>query len=119
LAVFYPYRSELMLWQVLGAAILLLAITLAAAATARRSPWLTVGWLWYLGTLVPVIGLVQAGDQAMADRYTYLPLIGVFILVAWGIPEVLQNWRGGRLITTSTGVTMVVACFILTTKQLT
>jgi tetratricopeptide (TPR) repeat protein len=62
-------------------------------ARARRFPYLAVGWLWYLGTLVPVIGLVQVGGQAMADRYTYIPFIGLFIMVAWGISEVTARWR--------------------------
>ncbi len=59
---------------------------------ARRRRYLVVGWLWYLGTLVPVIGLVQVGAQAMADRYTYLPSIGIFIMVAWGAGELLAKW---------------------------
>ena len=63
---------------------------------ARRHPYLLTGWLWYLGMLVPVIGLVHQGDQAMADRFTYLPLVGIFIMAAWGIPELLGRWRHGR-----------------------
>ena len=60
---------------------------------ARTRPYLLVGWLWYLGTLVPVIGLVRVGLQAMADRYTYVPLIGLFIMVAMGVPDGLKEWR--------------------------
>jgi hypothetical protein len=74
-------------WQVGGAALLLLGLTVFAVALRRRRPALLVGWLWYLGTLVPVIGVVQVGWQALADRYTYLPLVGVFIAVAWAVPS--------------------------------
>jgi tetratricopeptide (TPR) repeat protein len=72
-------------WQVAVAALLLVLITVAAIYLARRGkPYVAVGWFWYLGTLLPVIGIVQVGDQAMADRYTYVPLIGPFIAIAWG-----------------------------------
>jgi Flp pilus assembly protein TadD len=85
LAVFYPYPGPPPLWQVLGAALLLCAVTFAAIRAANRLPCLCVGWLWFLGTLVPVIGIVQVGAQAMADRYSYIPLIGLFIIAVWGI----------------------------------
>lgn len=88
LAVFYPYAAPKPLQTVL-AAVLIGAMTLLALRKARQAPWLPVGWLWYLGTLVPVIGLVQVGRQSMADRYVYVPFIGLFIilvwLLAWGI----------------------------------
>ena len=73
LAVFYPHPGLLVPWQVLGSVFLLIAITLVVIWRAKRSPYLATGWLWYIGTLVPVIGIVQAGAQAMADRYTYIP----------------------------------------------
>ena len=76
LAVFYPYPESIPLWQVGGAVLLLILITALAVRLRRRYPYAIVGWLWYLGTLVPVIGLVQVGYQSMADRYTYLPMIG-------------------------------------------
>ena len=84
LAVFYPHPIARPAWQVAGAAAALAAITLFCLRHARRYPYLIVGWLWYLGTLMPVIELVQAGDFSHADRYTYIPSIGVFIMVAWG-----------------------------------
>jgi Flp pilus assembly protein TadD len=90
LALFYPYPIKLYpLWQVFGAALVLLAIT-AGVALARRRRYLTVGWLWFLGTLVPMIGLVQVGTQAMADRYAYLPFVGLFIMLCWLMPELLR-----------------------------
>ena len=88
LAVFYPYPVKgLPIWEVVGAAALLVAVSALVIRAGRRRPYLPVGWLWYLGTLVPVIGLVQVGVQAMADRYTYVPLIGLFIIIAWGVPD--------------------------------
>jgi tetratricopeptide (TPR) repeat protein len=94
LAIFYPHPgSALSAGRLALAGGLLLAITALALAQARRRPYLLVGWLWYLGTLVPVIGLVQVGLQAVADRYTYVPLVGVFIALTWGAADLLARWR--------------------------
>ncbi len=87
LAVFYPYPSRWPAWQVVGAVVLLIAATTAAFWQRRRRPWLWVGWLWFIIAMLPMIGVVQAGDQAMADRYSYVPAIGLAILVAWSIPQ--------------------------------
>lgn len=92
LAAFYPYPRAQSTLAVVGGLLALAAASVAAIRAARRHPYLAVGWLWYLGTLVPVIGLVQAGEQAMADRYTYVPLIGIFVAAAWGIPVLLARW---------------------------
>jgi tetratricopeptide (TPR) repeat protein len=84
LAVFYPHpRDTLAAWEGIAAAVLLLAATALLLRGSRRRPYLLVGWLWFLGTLVPVIGLVQVGSQALADRYTYLPHVGVFVMACW------------------------------------
>ncbi|PQP35489.1 hypothetical protein C6A37_02205 [Desulfobacteraceae bacterium SEEP-SAG9] len=93
LAFFYPYPGKLPWWHVSGAFLLLMSISLLSIRNIRRFPWFAVGWLWYLGTLVPVIGLVQIGSQAMADRYTYVPLIGLFIMIAWAIPDFFKRWH--------------------------
>ncbi len=99
LAVFYPHPgTTLPVWQILGAALLLGSAIIFALYALRRYPYLAVGLFWFLGTLVPVIGLVQVGEQAMADRYTYVPLIGLFIIVAWGIPDLLEQWRYRKII---------------------
>jgi tetratricopeptide (TPR) repeat protein len=87
LAMYYPPRESLPLWTALGAGTALILVSLLAVKFARSRPYLLVGWLWYLGMLVPVIGLVQVGLQAMADRYTYLPLIGIFVAIAWGVSD--------------------------------
>jgi protein O-mannosyl-transferase len=92
LAVPYSYAHIWTFWPVAGAGFLLLLISAGAILRARRQPYLVVGWLWFLGTLVPVIGLVQAGIQPMADRYSYVPLIGVFIMAAWAIPAAWLRW---------------------------
>ena len=90
LAVYYPHPHENLDWTAIGlAATLLLVITAAAIVCVRRYAFLFVGWFWYLGTLVPTIGLVQIGSQQMADRYTYFPLIGLFLGVTWLVPELV------------------------------
>jgi protein O-mannosyl-transferase len=93
LAVFYPHPHAVPLWQVLGSAGLLLVITLWVFSRWRQHPYALVGWLWYLGTLVPVVGIIQVGSQAMADRYTYIPLIGVFVMGVWTGADVVRRFR--------------------------
>jgi tetratricopeptide (TPR) repeat protein len=100
LGALYPYR-DVAAWEWGGAALLLVLVSGAACwAAARGQPWFLVGWLWFLGTLVPVIGLVQVGRQALADRYTYLPSIGLAVLAVWGIAALAERWpalKAGRL----------------------
>lgn len=92
LAFFYPHPGRsIPTWQVSGSLLLLVMMTIAARKLARRAPYVIVGWLWYLISLLPVIGIVQVGDQAMADRYTYVPYIGLFVIIAWGIPDLLNG----------------------------
>jgi tetratricopeptide (TPR) repeat protein len=101
LVVFYPHRAGQVSGPALaGSAVTLLAVSALAIAQLRRRPWIAVGWCWYLGMLVPVSGLVQVGGQAMADRYTYLPLVGVFVVAAWGagaLAEAAGRWRGATV----------------------
>jgi tetratricopeptide (TPR) repeat protein len=93
LAPLYPHPGDsLAAWQVGISALVLLAVTGAVLKFASK-PYLLTGWLWFLGTLVPVIGLVQVGDQAMADRYAYIPLIGVFVMIAWGAADLADARR--------------------------
>ena len=92
LAVYYPHpKDQLLPGAVAGAGILLLGITLAPLLLRRKCPYLVMGWLWYLGMLLPVIGIVQVGKQALADRYTYLPMIGLCIAVVWGAGDTLHK----------------------------
>jgi Tfp pilus assembly protein PilF len=91
LAVIYPYQNSIPAWRPAAAFILLAAITIAAVRLRRKHPYFVVGWLWYLGVLVPVIGLIQVGEQSHADRYTYIPMVGLTIIVAWGAAEFLPK----------------------------
>jgi tetratricopeptide (TPR) repeat protein len=94
LAVFYPLPREIETWQVVVSAAFLVVVTMLAIRGAQPQPYLLVGWMWYLGTLVPVIGLVQVGAQALADRYTYIPMIGLTITIAWGVEELTRRPLG-------------------------
>ena len=92
LAVFYPHPGHWPMNQVLLAGVLIVGISVLFFMQRQRYPFLLMGWLWYCGTLVPVIGLVQVGEQSMADRYTYIPSLGVFILTIWGMYEMTKRW---------------------------
>jgi tetratricopeptide (TPR) repeat protein len=96
LAVLYPIPKEVPMIAALCSAVALVLITFFVMRQRQRQPALLAGWLWYLGTLVPVIGLVQVGSQAMADRYTYVPLIGIFVLVVWGLGDWRVTWQHAR-----------------------
>ena len=113
LAVLYPYRQIIFWWQVVGAGLFLMMISVFIFRMRRSKPYLLVGWLWYIGTLVPVIGIVQVGSQAMVDRYTYVPLIGIFIMAAWGGADLVTKWRF-RKIGFSIISTMILAIFMIT-----
>lgn len=113
--------NTLPLWKVIGSALLMGALTAAALRMGRRRPYVTFGWLWYVITLIPVIGLVQVGWQATADRYTYVPLIGLFVIVVWGVPDLLAKSRystlsHGRLLPLAS-VTLVALLGVLTYNQ--
>jgi tetratricopeptide (TPR) repeat protein len=125
LAVFYPFPADVPVGAALACAAVLLTLSAAALALARRAPYLPVGWFWYLGTLIPVIGVVQVGSQARADRYTYLPLIGLFIIVAWGghwaVNRLTARLRAGshasRLAAFGFAATIVAGCAIASSRQ--
>ena len=92
LAAFYPHpNDQLHLWQVLLAFVFLIALTLVAIHGRKERPYIFTGWFWYVGMLVPVIGLVEAGEQARADRYTYLPQIGLYVLITWGVTDLMTS----------------------------
>jgi tetratricopeptide (TPR) repeat protein len=115
LAVFYPLPEKLPAGVVLVAGAVVLGITSWVTASARRRPHLAVGWCWFLGMLVPVIGLVQVGMQQMADRYTYLPLIGVFVMVVW---EVAERCSGRRTVLAALASGVMLVCVVMTSRQL-
>jgi len=119
LSVFYPYPDAWPSWQIIGAAIILITITTIVLWQARSRPCLAVGWFWFVGTLIPVIGLVQVGIQSLADRYTYLPGIGIFLMIAWGIAEMDARRSRGKTIALGAAAVLVLAgCFLVTAKQL-
>ena len=108
LAVIYPHPATLPIWQATAVGLLLVCISFFVIRTAQRSPYLLVGWLWYIGTLVPVIGIVQVGTQSMADRYTYVPLIGLFFIIVWGVADLAARWQCRRLVLVSiTGIVLL------------
>jgi tetratricopeptide (TPR) repeat protein len=117
LAVFYPRLTEIPWWHVTAAGAALAAVTALAVWQVQRRPYLAVGWFWYLGTLVPVVGLVQVGEQALADRYTYIPLIGIFLSIVWGAAELLRGVRWGRAVAVGAGATAIAACLVAATVQ--
>jgi tetratricopeptide (TPR) repeat protein len=119
LSPFYDHPGEdLPVAEVAGAAALLVVLTLGAVALRRRAPYLLTGWLWYVGTLVPVIGLVQVGMQGMADRYTYLPQVGVLVALCWGVADVAGAWGRSAVAAAAAGVAAV-ALAVLTRTQVT
>jgi len=109
LAVIYPYPGGWPAWQIAAAFCLLAGISFLVVRCRQSRPWLVVGWLWYLGTLVPVIGLVQVGAQAMADRYTYMPFIGLFIMVAWELAALTGRFRAVRALVYAITAAVVLA----------
>jgi cytochrome c-type biogenesis protein CcmH/NrfG len=117
LAVFYPFPREVDVGVLLGSAVFLMFVSVAVILLVRRRPYLAVGWLWYVGTLLPVIGLVQIGGQAMADRYTYVPLTGLFIMIGWGAADFLKGLRYSKVVLGVVGVTVVLALGVCTWFQ--
>jgi Flp pilus assembly protein TadD len=118
LGMLYPHSGITHGWLTTGAALLLLSITAACLAFGRRYRYLAVGWLWYLGALVPVIGLLQAGRQSMADRYTYIPGIGLLIIAAWGVADLTRRWRWRRAVLASVFAAALAALSVLTILQI-
>jgi tetratricopeptide (TPR) repeat protein len=119
LTFIYPYPEMVPMWQAVASGFMLLSITVLLLWKLRGRSYLTVGWLWYLGTLIPVIGLVQAGFwPAMADRFTYVPAIGLFIIIAWGLPDLLSEWRYQKIgLATVSGVVLLFL-MLATSKQI-
>jgi len=112
LAMFYPHPERVDVLRAAGSGLALAALSAAFLLPARRLPFLATGWLWYLGTLVPVIGIVQVGSQAMADRYTYVPQIGLAIMLAWGVPALL----GPRRVLRGCAVAAAMAALVVLTR---
>ncbi len=118
LAVFYPYPRAIPLWQAAVAAAVLSAVTFAVRRSTRTHPYLEAGWLWYLVTLLPVIGLVQVGAQARADRYMYIPMTGLSIMAAWGAAEAVQHWPRTKPAVAALAGAWCVVMVVLTWQQI-
>jgi tetratricopeptide (TPR) repeat protein len=127
LAVLYPHpgispegdtTDAAFLWRGVAASALLAVLTFIFCLFGRRKHYLTVGWLWFLGTLVPVIGIVQVGTQSFADRYTYLPHIGIFIMIAWGVPDLVRGLVGRRAVLTGAALVTISCCCIVCVLQI-
>ena len=118
LAVFYPHPGQWPLAKVLLAGGLLLGISALLFVRRGRCPFLLMGWLWFCGTLVPVIGLVQVGGQAMADRYTYIPSLGVLVVAVWGACELTRGVRYPVMVRSVAGSAVIGLCLVLTWRQL-
>jgi len=119
LAVLYPYPSEIAFWKVACSTLFLIFVSFLVVMVLRQRAYLAVGWFWFLGTIVPVSGVVQSGLwPAMADRWAYVPFIGLFIMIAWGVPEVLERWRYKKSALAIIGVSVILILSVLTFRQL-
>ena len=118
LAVLYPMPSSLPLWQVIGSLLVLVLISTAVVKYGRRYPHLLVGWLWFLITLLPVIGLIHVGRQSMADRYSYIPSVGLFVMAAWGVPILVRNLQHRKIVLSFLAGAAITASATLTWHQL-
>ncbi|KQC11364.1 MAG: hypothetical protein APR62_10015 [Smithella sp. SDB] len=117
IAIFYPYEFSVPLWKILVSGIIIILITIIIICYIRKVPFLFVGWFVYLGTLIPVIGLIQIGPQAMADRYMYLPSVGIVIMLAWGTPLLLPGAVIHKKILIPVGIVILIILTFLTWKQ--
>jgi protein O-mannosyl-transferase len=117
LAVYYPFAG-ISAWQIIGSAFLLIGITVFCVSQRRIRPYLIVGWLWFLGTLVPVIGIVQVGGQIMADRYFYIPSIGLFIALVFGLADIAKRWRVAQLLSAGAAAAVLLILAMLTNVQI-
>jgi protein O-mannosyl-transferase len=119
LAVIYPVPAHWPVQIMLLAAALLLVVSVISIFMRRSHPYLVTGWYWFLGTLAPVIGLVAVGEQSMADRYTYFPLIGVLMLMVWGAEAITRRWRYQAFGLSALSVVIIVICILLTRQNIT
>jgi tetratricopeptide (TPR) repeat protein len=117
LAVFYPFPTHGILFMAIAGLTLLIFCSLAFILLSRRWPYLFVGWFWFLGTLVPVIGIIQAGSQSMADRFSYIPSIGLFILATWGAADFFESHQA-KIIPAAVAGGALIGCVILTSLQI-
>ncbi len=118
LAVFYPYPLNVPVWKALLAGLLIIGISAVVVRWSRACPYAAVGWFWYLGTLFPVIGLVQVGAQARADRYMYVPLVGIAMILAWGAADLLRTWPTAKKGIVAAAAAACLSCGVVTSVQI-
>ena len=118
LSIYYPYPHEISIRLCVAACTVLALISVAVFWRVRRFPWLFSGWLWYVGTLVPAIGIIQVGGQVRADRYTYIPLIGLFTIISWGSAYILKKWPFLKVSVVASSFAVVLVVSLLTRHQL-
>jgi protein O-mannosyl-transferase len=118
LTVFYPYPESIPLWQIIVAPMLIILISFLALKFIFRAPYFIVGWLWFLGTLVPVSGLMQGGLwPEIAERWAYVPLIGLFIIIGWGIPDVIHGWQHRRVVLAASPIILLLILMMISWRQ--
>jgi len=117
LAIMYPYDRNFAAWQIAGAVFLLAVVTALCVWQFRTRKYLLFGWLWFLGTLVPVIGLVQVGSQPLADRYTYVPYFGLFVMIVWGLGDLIKKSKAGKALYAGSFAAAIVILLILSSRQ--
>jgi hypothetical protein len=117
MAVFYPFPAQIPVWQVLAASLLIILISIGVISAAKQRPYLFTGWTWYLVAVLPVLGIIQSGAQGMADRFTYLPSIGISIMLAWGVPLLFPHEETRKKILFPSAVSFLIMISVLTWKQ--
>jgi hypothetical protein len=117
LAAVYPYPASIPLWQILGTCLLMILLTFLIFKLSAKHPYLAVGWLWFLGTLIPVIGIIKIGSHAMADRYTYMTFVGLYIIVAWGLPDIFNRFGVKKIVLGSAAAAAIVVLMLAAKNQ--
>jgi tetratricopeptide (TPR) repeat protein len=117
LAIYYPFPTIISAWQIFGAVSLIILVSVTVVVIAKRMPYLFVGWMWYIITLMPVIGIIQIGSHTMADRYHYLPSIGIGIMLAWGIPYLIKSEYIRKKVLLPAGIIIIILLAVLTWQQ--
>lgn len=117
LSVYYPHPGMWPILQVILAGSFIIFLSFLIIRKLTLYPYFAVGWLWYLGTLIPVIGLIQVGPQAMADRYTYIPLIGLFVMFAWGVPDLMRRFPHKKIVLSFGAILLIMILSILSWQR--
>ena len=117
LALHYPFRNPMPRGLLIAAGLVFIGMSILAIRVVNRVPYVTVGWFWYVGMLVPVIGIIQVGRQSMADRYTYVPIVGLFIILTWGMSDLLAPFRNRNKVLALAALATVLLCMIAAQKQ--